>query len=71
MIFRRDEPTELKLAMQILGEAREELARADGKAGLLLAAAGVVVGALLAGLLAKDWDPTSLHDRIEWPSRPH
>ncbi|WP_087874172.1 Pycsar system effector family protein [Arthrobacter globiformis] len=66
MTFRHDEPAQLKLATQILSEAREELARADGKAGLLLAAAGVVVGALLAGLLAKDWDPTSLQDCIEW-----
>lgn len=66
MMFRRDEPAHIKLASQILHEAREELARADGKAGLLLAAAGVVVGAILAGMLAKDWDPTSLHEGIEW-----
>lgn len=65
-MFRRDESDHIKLASQILREAREELGRADGKAGLLLAAAGVGIGAVLAGLLAQDWDPAKLHDSVEW-----
>lgn len=50
----------------LLTETREELVRADGKAGLLLAAAGVALGALMGGLLSNDWTPFSLDNRIEW-----
>jgi len=50
----------------ILTEAREELVRADGKAGLLLAASGVAIGALLGGLLSRSWTPFSLDNRVEW-----
>lgn len=50
----------------ILGEAREELERADNKASILLAAVGVIVGALLAALLAGDWSPTSLKASVQW-----
>ncbi|GAB2752620.1 hypothetical protein GCM10027039_08300 [Terrabacter koreensis] len=44
----------------LLRDAREELARADNKASLLLTASGVGVGALLAALLARSWSPSSL-----------
>ncbi len=47
-------------------ETREELARADGKAALLLAAIGVAVGALLSSFMGGDWTPFSLHNGIEW-----
>lgn len=59
------DPTTSYLA-DLLREAREELTRADSKAALLLAAAGVAVGALLAGLLGGKWSPLNLDNRVEW-----
>ncbi|MGO4253021.1 Pycsar system effector family protein [Paenarthrobacter nicotinovorans] len=56
----------LQLASSILREAREELVRADGKASLLLAAAGIIIGALLAAFLAGTWHPSKLKDCLEW-----
>jgi hypothetical protein len=50
----------------LLKDAREELGRADSKAALLLAATGVAVGALLAGLLGGQWTPLHLDERVEW-----
>lgn len=50
----------------LLGAAREDLARADGKCALLLAAVGVVVGALLAAVMGGDWSPNSLDARVAW-----
>jgi MFS family permease len=50
----------------LLAETREELTRADSKAGLLLAASGVVIGALLAGLFGSKWTPFVLNHTIEW-----
>ena len=50
----------------MLDDTREELARADSKAALLLAATGVVVGALLAGLFGGRWTPFELNSRIAW-----
>lgn len=47
-------------ARLLLRETREELNRADGKASILLAAAGVVVGALLAAAFAGRWHPLHL-----------
>ncbi|TDO36282.1 hypothetical protein EV643_12012 [Kribbella sp. VKM Ac-2527] len=44
----------------ILAAAREEIGRADAKASILLAGAGVVVGALLASALSSDWSPARL-----------
>lgn len=62
-----EEPVQyLELATGILREAREELARADGKASILLAAIGVVLGAILAAILGGSWHPSHLHDNIEW-----
>jgi hypothetical protein len=45
----------------ILASAREEIARADAKASILFASTGVVVGALVAALLAGSWNPSKLH----------
>lgn len=50
----------------LLDDTREELTRADSKAALLLAAAGVIVGALIAGLLNGRWTPSELDNRVEW-----
>lgn len=50
----------------LLDDTREELARADSKAALLLAATGIVVGALLAGLFGGRWTPFDIDNRIEW-----
>lgn len=44
----------------MLADTREDLAKADHKASLVLAALGVGVGAALGGLLAGDWKPTDL-----------
>lgn len=57
-----------RLTQQLLHETREELARADGKAQILLAATGVVVGVVLGGAISGDWRPTDLDDcaRIVW-----
>lgn len=60
------QPGYLQLASDILREAREELARADGKASLLLAAAGIIIGALVAAFLAGTWHPSTLKDGVEW-----
>lgn len=59
------DPTTSYLA-DLLEDTREELDRADSKAALLLAATGVVVGALLAGLLSGRWTPFELDNRVEW-----
>ena len=53
-------------AHSLLAAAKEELTRADGKASLLLAAVGVAAGALLSGLLSRNWSPASLSNGIEW-----
>ena len=67
MSKQRHEPTDyVSLAEEILRESREELNRADSKAALLLAAAGIVVSALLAALSAGDWQPTDLALCLQW-----
>ena len=45
---------------EMLAEARAEVAIADTKASILLAALGIGFGAVLGGLLAGDWEPTVL-----------
>ena len=41
-----------KLARALLDRTREEIARADQKASILLASSGIAIGALLGGLFA-------------------
>jgi MFS family permease len=47
-------------ASTLLTEARDELTRADQKASILLAAAGVAVGAIVAGMVSSGWTPSRL-----------
>ncbi|WP_150129254.1 Pycsar system effector family protein [Microcella alkaliphila] len=56
------------LALRILAESREELARADGKASILLAAASLIAGVVLSAILAGDWQPGDLNlcSQIAW-----
>lgn len=62
-----DEPAaHLELARTILREAREELGRADGKASILLAAIGVVIGAIFAAILGGSWHPSHLDNNMQW-----
>jgi hypothetical protein len=49
-----------ELACSLLKETREELLRADGKAQILFAVSGVVIGVVLGGILAGDWKPSDL-----------
>lgn len=56
----------LKHTAALLASTREELVRADAKASLLLASAGVAVGAVLAAILAGSWRPSALADAVEW-----
>jgi MFS family permease len=56
----------LLYATSLLDNAREEIDRADAKASILLAASGVVVGALLAGLIAGSWTPLKLQAAVQW-----
>ena len=44
----------------MLAEARAEVNAADQKASLVLAALGVGFGAVVGGLLARDWEPSDL-----------
>lgn len=57
---------EIEYIKVLLGDAREELSRADSKSALLLAAAGVVVGALLGGMLGGKWNPLEIDGGIQW-----
>lgn len=50
-----------KLAEKLLAESREELERADSKAAMLLASFSVLVGVVVAGLLAGKFKPADLH----------
>lgn len=43
-----------RLCSQLLTETREEIARADGKASILLAGAGVAASAVIGGALSSD-----------------
>lgn len=58
-----DEEREAAVRAYIAGmlrETREELVRADNKASILLASGGVILGAILAGILSGDWQPANL-----------
>jgi len=56
----------LSYLADLLADTREELTRADSKASLLLAAVGVILGALIAGLAGSNWTPLALDSRIQW-----
>lgn len=53
---------------RLLAETREELSKADGKAQILLAISGVVIGVVLGGAISGDWNPSDLDGcaRILW-----
>jgi hypothetical protein len=51
---------------QLLQETREELAKADNKANILLASTGIAVGVGLAGLMTGDVSISRLHNSVEW-----
>jgi Pycsar effector protein len=50
----------------LLSETRQELSRVDSKASLLLAAVGVVLGALIGGLAGSRWTPMRLNGAVHW-----
>jgi hypothetical protein len=56
----------LSYLKDLLSETREELARVDNKASLLLAAIGVIVAALIGGLAGSKWTPLSLNSAVQW-----
>ena len=61
--MRADNEREAALQAYIEGmlrETREELVRADNKASILFASGGVILGAILAGILSGDWQPDDL-----------
>lgn len=51
---------------KVLGETREELARTDQKASILLAAVGVAAGAAAAAFVQIRFSPSALVDSVEW-----
>ncbi|MDA2806360.1 Pycsar system effector family protein [Nocardiopsis suaedae] len=56
-------------ARALVADAYAEIRHADQKAAILLAASGVVVGALLGAALAGEWSPGDLRapwDRVFW-----
>ncbi|MCO7239549.1 Pycsar system effector family protein [Aeromicrobium sp. CnD17-E] len=56
-----DAPVEaIEVELSILAEARNEVGAADHKASMVLAVLGIGFGALLAGLIARDWSPAEL-----------
>ena len=59
------DPTVSYLA-DLLADTREELSRVDSKAALLLAAVGVILGALIAGSFGGHWTPLDLNYGIQW-----
>ncbi len=62
----KTEELTLSYLRDLLSETREELTRVDNKASLLLAAVGVVLGALIGGLADSTWTPMSLNGAIQW-----
>ena len=52
--------------MAILTDLRAEIGRADQKAAVMLATAGVGVGALAGALLAGSWNPGKLPPGVAW-----
>lgn len=58
----------LEVELSILAEARNEVGAADHKASMVLAVLGIGFGALLAGLIAREWSPAELSGagRVVW-----
>ena len=56
----------LTYARSLLASSREELERADAKASIVLAGAGIFLAALSAGLIAGDLSPFDVWNGIEW-----
>jgi len=52
-----DAAVDEEYVVKLLDEAREEVLRADQKAGVVLFVLGIGLGALLAGLIRGDWTP--------------
>lgn len=50
----------------MLTAAREELARADTKASILLAASSIAIGPSLSASLTGSWGPARIWNGIEW-----
>jgi hypothetical protein len=52
----------------LLANTRDELSRGDSKASLILAASGVIIGALVGGIASSGWRPTSLgvFEQVLW-----
>lgn len=63
---RHEVQAQAALVQSLLNEAREELGRADNKASILLAASGLIVGALIAAVLAGSWSPAQLSAVTAW-----
>ncbi len=63
--FDTDEKS-LTYLLGVLSETRSEIGRADQKAAILLATAGVGIGALIGGALSGQWSPEVIPDSIEW-----
>jgi len=59
-LTRKSERSRAALLEVLLRESREELIRADGKASILLASAGIIIGAVVAAILADEWNPSDL-----------
>ncbi|WP_371555286.1 DUF5706 domain-containing protein [Streptomyces longwoodensis] len=55
-----------RYATSLLATTREEVLRADGKASLLLATAGIALGAIVSAILSGDWTPFELANSVEW-----
>lgn len=51
---------QVPFASELLEEGREELARADGKASILLGASSVVLGVLFTSIADGSWSPSDL-----------
>jgi hypothetical protein len=60
------EPSRDDVAELLLSQAREELIRADGKASLLLAAAGIAISAVAGAGLNGAWGPSYLDLGGQW-----
>lgn len=53
-------------AVALLAEAREEIDRADKKAQVLLAGAGVAIAVLFGALSTDEWSPSALRASVQW-----